>query len=335
MMLAELEVCTSVSDYLDLARRTIHEAGRMHDGAAVFRVLERFATDSESKQDRLGEVAASFLEAQCTGEGLEPVLERVAHAEGGDQVRAVQILALVGEPIVAPVLDRMSTFPERLRRERLAPLVLALGERAVPELMRRLEQPDREGSRSAALLLGMLQHPASISRLAELSVDPDAALRDEASRALARIGSDDAVVALARGLRGRSPEIAIATAHQLAATSNAQAVGPLGHALERALEAKDVPLAKELLRALGRLGRPEANVIFGSVMRRKSGIGSRWMRDVKVAAASALATVPGDQAVALLAEALQARDDALRRAAQRALDRRAESVSRAVPGALR
>jgi HEAT repeat protein len=105
-------------------------------------------------------------------------------------------------------------------------------------------------------------------------------------------------------------------------------VAPLGHALERALEAKDVEIAKEILRALGRLGRPEANSIFGSVMRRKAGLTGRWLKDIKVAAASALSTVPGDQAVALLAEASQSRDEPLRKAAQRALDRRAEAVTR-------
>lgn len=335
MLLAELEVCETPSDYQDLARRSLVEAERMRENSAVVRVLERFAGDAESKQNRVQDVAASLLERFSTGDALGSLLDRVAHAEGGEQVRAVQILALVGEPIVAPVLDRMAAFPERIRRERLAPLVLALGERCVPELMRRLDLSDRGASRSAALLLGMLQHPAAIPRLAELSLDADLALRDEAGKALVRIGGDDAVAALARGLRDKSAEVAIAAAHHLAATSSAQAVAPLGHALERALGAKDVNLAKELLRALGRLGRPEANSIFGSLMRRKSGLGSRWMRDVKIAAASALATVPGDQAVALLAEALQTRDDALRRAAQRALDRRAESVSRAVPGALR
>lgn len=132
---------------------------------------------------------------------------------------------------------------------------------------------------------------------------------------------------LVRGLRG-DRAVAISAVQHLAGTASARAVAPLGHALERALEAKDVELAKEILRALGRVGRPEANVIFGAVMRRRAGLTSRWLKDVKVAAASALATVPGDQAVALLAEALQSRDEPLRRAAQRALDRRAEAVAR-------
>lgn len=334
LLLAELEVCDSAGSYLDLARRAVREAERVRGGDALYRVVDRLAGDIESKHDRLHEIAGSLLESLCGGDALAPLLERVAHAEGAEQVRAAQILALVGEPIAARVLDRLPSFPERIRRERMFPLILALGERAVPELLQRLARPDREDSRFAALLLGMLQHPAAVTRLAELLAEPDANLREDAAKALVRIGSEDAVAALARGLRGDGAS-AIATAHHLAATSSPRAVGPLSHALERALDAKDANLAKELLRALGRLGRPEANTAFGALMRRKSGLGSRWMRDVKIAAATALATVPGDQAVALLAEALESRDDGLRRAAQRALDRRAESVSRAAPGALR
>ena len=173
----------------------------------------------------------------------------------------------------------------------------------------------------------MLQHPAAVPRLADLATGPDPLLREEAARALVRIGSEDAVAGLARGLRGERAA-AISCVQHLAGTASAKAVAPLGHALERALEAKDVELAKEIVRALGRLGRPEANVIFGALMKRKAGLTSRWLKDVKVAAASALGTVPGDQAVALLAEAIQSRDEPLRRAAQRALDRRAEAVAR-------
>ena len=67
-------------------------------------------------------------------------------------------------------------------------------------------------------------------------------------------------------------------------------------------------------------------------MRRKAGFSGRWLRELKGAAASALATGPGDQAVARLAEALALRDDALRRAAQRALERRAQAGTGAAPG---
>jgi HEAT repeat protein len=326
-LLGELAHCDSTASYLDLARRAITEAERARDAEATYRVLDAIAQHVESKEQRLGEVARSFLLSLCTGDALRDLLERTARGDGAEQVRSAQILTLVGEPAAAAVLDRMPAYPELVQRERLVPLLLALGERAVPELMQRLARPEREIARSAAHILGMLQHPGAVPPLAELAAGADPVLREEAARALVRIGSEEAVSALASGLRGER-SVAISAVQHLAGTASVKAVAPLGHALERALDAKDVDLAKEILRALGRVGRPEANAIFGSVMHRKAGLTGRWLRDVKVAAASALATVPGDQAVALLAEALQARDEPLRKAAQRALDRRAEAVAR-------
>jgi hypothetical protein len=326
-LLGELRDCAGTASYLDLARRAITEAERARDAEATYRVLDALAQHVEMKEHRLAEIARSFLMSLCQGDALRDLLERTARGSGVEQVRSAQILMLVGEPAAAAVLDRMPAYPELVQRERLVPLMLALGERAVPELMQRLVRPEREIARSSAHILGMLQHPGAVQPLAELAAGTDPVLREEAARALVRIGSEDAVNALAGGLRGERA-VAISAAQHLAGTASALAVGPLGHALERALEAKDVDLAKEILRALGRVGRPEANAIFGSVMRRRAGLTGRWLKDVKVAAASALATVPGDQAVALLAEALQSRDEPLRKAAQRALDRRAEAVAR-------
>ncbi|HEU4430645.1 MAG TPA: HEAT repeat domain-containing protein [Myxococcota bacterium] len=327
LLLRELTDCTNLTSYLELTRRAVTEAERARDAGELFRVIDALAEHAETKESRLAEVARTFLGSLCQGGALSDLLERAARGAGTEQVRAAQILALAGEPVAAMVLDRMPAYPEIVQRERLVPLLLALGERAVPELMQRLERPDRDASRAAVHVLGMMQHPGAVARLAELGVGADPLLREEAARALVRIGTEDAVNGLARGLRGDRGVIISAVQH-LGATGNARAVTPLGHALERALEAKDVELAKEILRALGRVGRPEANVIFGSVMRRKAGLTGRWLKDVKVAAASALSTVPGDQAVALLAEALESRDEPLRKAAQRALDRRAEAVAR-------
>ena len=52
------------------------------------------------------------------------------------------------------------------------------------------------------------------------------------------------------------------------------------------------------------------------------------LRELKLAAAAALAGIPGDDAVGALAQAAQARDAQLRRAAQTALDRRAQALAR-------
>ncbi|HEY8120149.1 MAG TPA: HEAT repeat domain-containing protein [Myxococcota bacterium] len=327
LLLGELAECDSTASYLDLARRAVTEAERARDANAVYRVLDAMALHVETKEQQLGNVAQSFLASLCQGDALRDLLERAARGVGAEPVRAAQILAAVGEPAAAALLDRMPAYPEPVQRERLIPLVLSLGERAVPELLRRLDGPETDEVRSAIHLLGMMQHPGAVPQLADLAGGTEPVLREEAGRALVRIGTEDAVAGLARGLRGERAVVISAVQH-LAGTASAKAIAPLGHALERALEAKDVELSKEILRALGRIGRPEANVVFGALMRRKPGLTGRWLRDIKVTAASALSTVPGDQAVALLAEALQSRDEPLRKAAQRALDRRAEAVAR-------
>jgi HEAT repeat protein len=326
-MLDELGGCESPSAYIDGMRRAVTEAERARDADVMFRVISVLAEHVETKEPRVSDSARDFLAPLAMGPALSDLLERAARGSGADQVRAAQILVLVGEPAAAAVLDRMPAYPESLQRERIIPLLLALGERAAPELLNRLERPDPAIARSAAHVLGMLQHPAAVPRLSDLAVGADPLLREEAARALVRIGTEDAVAGLARGLRSER-SVVISSVQHLAGTASPKAVAPLGHALERALEAKDVELAKEVVRALGRLGRPEANGIFGSLMHRKAGITGRWLKDVKVAAATALSSVPGDQAVTLLAEALQSRDEPLRKAAQRALDRRAEAVSR-------
>jgi len=326
-LLSELDECASPSSYIDGMRRAVTEAERARDADVMFRLIGVLAEHVETKEQRLSESARGFLTPLVMGPALSDLLERTARGSGTEQVRAAQVIALVGEPAAAAVLDRMPAYPEPIQRERIIPLLLALGERAAPELLNRLDRPDTAIARSAAHVLGMLQHPAAVPRLSDLAVGADPVLREEAARALVRIGTEDAVAGLARGLRSER-SVVISSVQHLAGTASPKAVAPLGHALERALETKDIELAKEIVRALGRLGRPEANVIFGSLMHRKAGLTGRWLKDVKVAAATALSSVPGDQAVTLLAEALQSRDEPLRKAAQRALDRRAEAVAR-------
>jgi HEAT repeat protein len=150
-------------------------------------------------------------------------------------------------------------------------------------------------------------------------------VREEALRALLRVGSDAAIGVLARALDSTTPGLALSALQGLGSTGSARAVGPLQRALERALEARDVPHGKEVIRALGRIGRAEAGRALVSLLERRVRIGGGWLRELKSAAVAALAGIPGDEAVAALAQAAQARDTQLRRAAQTALDRRAQA----------
>jgi HEAT repeat protein len=97
--------------------------------------------------------------------------------------------------------------------------------------------------------------------------------------------------------------------------------------MQKAVEARKVETAREAIRALGRLARPEATQPLADLLLSKSLLARRRLRELKVAAASALGRIPGDDAVGALAQAARSRDRQLRRAAQTALDRRGQALS--------
>jgi hypothetical protein len=99
-------------------------------------------------------------------------------------------------------------------------------------------------------------------------------------------------------------------------------------ALRRAVGRRRYDFATELVRALGRLGRPEAAADLAALLGHRGLRYRAAWRELKLAAAAALGRVPGDAAVSALGEAARSRDPQVRRAAQSALERRAAALAR-------
>ncbi len=333
-LLRQLDVCTSAGRYLDLGRRVTLLAERAFDEGgsdACFRVSSRLAAHAHAKTSaRLRELAKSFLRSLAQGARLRDVLARALRAGDEADREADQVLLALGELAAAALLDAAAALEGGKERERLVALLVALADHALPVVAERLRPDDPPPrARAAARIAGELQHADLVPPLASLLSASDRGVREEAARALARMGSDAAVDALARALGSEAPGLAGIALHGLAGSGSPRAVPPLHQALEAAIEARDLTRAKELIRALGRLGRPEAADGLVGVLERRVRLGGGWLRELKSAAVAALAAVPGDDAVAALAQAAQARDTQLRRAAQNALDRRAQARARA------
>jgi len=333
-LLRQLDACTSASVYQDLVRRATLLATRaFEEGRSdeLHRASVLLATHAHGKENPvLRELAGSFLRSLLQGPRLVALVTRVVRDLDEGELEASQVLLALGDAAVPVLLDAAISLEGNTERERLGRLVMTLGERALSAVLERLHpHEDAPRVRAAARIAGELQHPSVVAPLVDLVEVEDRAVRDEAVRALVRVGSDEAVAALA-GLLDRETEgVALAAVHGLGSTGNARAVPHLERELGRAIAARDVPRAKEAIRALGRLGRPEAAMALVALVERRVRLGGGWLRELKAVAVSALAAVPGDEAVAALAQAAQARDTQLRRAAQTALDRRAQARARA------
>ena len=330
VLLRQLDECETNSAYQDLARRAVHSAerawleGRREE---VFPVFVRLAGHAQAKRaDHSRELAQSFLRSIVQGERLEYVIQRALRGLDVADLDANQVLLALGEASVPALLDVATSLERGVERDRLAALVVTFGERALPAILDRLaERGAPQKLRAAIRVAGELQHPDVVPRLRGLLDADDRSVREEALRALVRVGSDAAINALAKALESNTPGLALAALQGLGSTGSARAAEPLRRALHHALEERDVPRGKEVIRALGRLGRPEAGPALVSLIERRVRLGGGWLRELKSAAVTALASIPGDEAVAALAQAAQARDSQLRRAAQTALDRRAQA----------
>jgi HEAT repeat protein len=332
-LLRQLEACTSAAAYQDLAHRATLLAGRAFDegrSEECHRTALLLATHAHgSESARLRELAESFLRSLLHGPRLDALVARVAHGLEEGDLEASQVLLALGDSAVPALLDAAISLESNPERERLGKVVMTLGERALSAVIERLHaREDVPRARAAAKIAGELQHPSVVAPLMGLLEAEDRGVREEAVRALVRVGSDEAVAALAELLGSETEGVSLAALHGLGSTGNVRAVPHLERELGRAVAAREVPRAKEAIRALGRLGRPEAAMALVALVERRVRLGGGWLRELKAVAVSALAAVPGDEAVAALAQAAQARDTQLRRAAQTALDRRAQARAR-------
>jgi HEAT repeat protein len=332
-LLREMDDCDDRGEYGEITRRVVITAerlsseGRFDDSYRVILELARHASDDSKRPESQAQLAAECLSGLATGERLQDLIDRACAPGAEASVRATQALLQLGEEVVPALLEAAERERDPGRRGQMHGILIAMGEKTLPALLDAMEGSEAGPARSAIRIAGESQNPGAVPRLAEILVSESAELRDEAGKALVRIGDPSALDALISVLNSDIAGVPALAAYCLAASANPRAVDPLLHAMHEAIRLRQVEFAREAIRALGRLARPEATEALAELLLRKSMVNRRRLRELKVVAASALGRIPGDEAVGALAQAAQSRDSQLRRAAQTALDRRAEALT--------
>jgi hypothetical protein len=334
-LLVEFEECEGNAPYARLGERILSLAreraqnGSLEEGYRAIVTFCAHAGDERKRNPHHRETANLLLGQLVRGAHLADLLRRAGDASPETSLPAAQVLLHRGEAVAGDLLQAVHAEPDAGRRERLAGVLVSLGERAAQPILEALDASDPRLARSAVRLAGELQNPRSVPRLEQLLAQGPAALRPEVARALARLGAPEAFQALARAVESPTPDVANAAALALAATGEKRALAPLVRSLRRALARGEVESARELIRALGRLGRAEAAPELAELLRQRSLFQRARLRELQAAAAAALAKLPGDVAYGALAQAARSRDERIRRAAQDGLDRRAAPAAAA------
>ena len=328
-LLSQLDECDDDESYRELARHLATLAERMvGEGQldAALRVLVRLAhhTGDDAKRSfAQRESADGFLGQLARGALLHHLIERAVDASASASLEATAALRVLGARVAAVVLDRLEQESDPERRGRLAGVMIAMGDEAVPVLVDAMVQGSKRRMRTAVRLAGETQNPRLVACLREVLLSGESEVSREAARALVRVGDVTSLDVLAEALHSVRPEVTALAAYSLGSTGRVLAVAPLQDALARALDRGDLALAREVVRALGRLARPEAAPALVAVLERGGFFTRRKLREVQLAAVAALGQTPGPEAEAALERLVRGRDARLREAAVAALRRTA------------
>ncbi|HEX2485895.1 MAG TPA: HEAT repeat domain-containing protein [Myxococcota bacterium] len=331
-LLRELAGCEDDFQYHDLARRAEGLAAALADEGHVelgYRALTLFAHhagDDGKRSPLQRDAAADHLQRLASGARLAELIDRACSPEADTSLSATQVLMRLGGRVVPVLFRAAERESDPTRRGHLHGILIAMGDAALPEVLRAMESDEPGAVRAGIRLAGEMQSPRAVEPLASLLEGDAAPLRQEAAKALVRIGDGRAIDALVRALESPVEGVPGLASYCLGAAGTARAADALAAALRRSLLRRQFPFATELVRALGRLGRPEPVRELAALSRRGGLRNRRALRELRVAAVTALGRLPGDEAVAALAECARSRDAHVRRAAEHALERRASAA---------
>jgi hypothetical protein len=331
-LMRELGECEDDFQYREIARRAELLAAALADeghGDAAYRALVTFARhggDDGKRTPLQRDAAMDHLARLATGSRLADLVDRACAPEAESSLEATQVLLRLGSHVVPLLFRAAEREADPSRRGQIHGILIAMGDAALPEVLRAFESGELPAVRAATRLAGELQDPRAVAPLVALLEGGEASLRQEAAKALVRIGDPRAVEALVRGLESSVEGVPQLAAFCLGASASGRAGEALLGALRRAVGRRNYEFATELVRALGRLGRPEPTRDLVALLGHRGLRRRKAWRELKLAAAAALGRIPGDEAVAGLAQAARSRDPQLRRAAESALERRAAAL---------
>lgn len=329
-LLRDLTDCDDDHRYRDLVRQVVFSAqslisqGVADEGYRVLRVLATHAGDDAKRTFAQRESATEGLAQIAQGVVLDDLVKRACDLSADVSLHATSVLRELGCRCVPRVLDQLEVEMDSERRARLTGVLLAMGEEVTPALAEAIATGSKRRQRLALRLAGESQNPRLVGNLREAMLGGQDEVSREAAQALLRVGDVSSLEALAEGLASPRASVVGFAAFSLGSCGRVLAVAPLSAALDRAVAAQQLPLARELVRALGRLGRSEAAPAIAAVLQHGGFFQRRKLRDLKLAAITALASLPGRVANDALARASRSSDSQLRQTAALAVKRRTQ-----------
>lgn len=225
---------------------------------------------------------------------------------------AVDVLRRLGAEATEVLMELLVESDSMPERRGLFTAITRMAE-GTDIIAHHLDHPAWYVVRNAAELCGELQLTGSVPSLARVARHPDERVRKSVVAALVKIGAREGLEALARVLKDPSPAIRL----QVLGSLDGHWGRPLAMSLAALLETEDhSEVVREALRALGRIGTPDA---LQALQRAATGGNPRLTRRQQLQAIEALG-LAGPAAAGILRGLAQGGDREITEGATKALE---------------
>ena len=217
-------------------------------------------------------------------------------ATGKQRDLAIDVLRRLGSDATEILMDLL-VETEAMAERRGYFSALTRMEDGTEIIIHHLDHPTWYVVRNAAELCGEMRLAKSVAKLSQHVTHPDERVRKSVAVALSRIGTPEVLEPLSRMLKDSSPAIRVSVLGNLEGSKSR----PLAMPLAALLESEEHPDAqREILRALGRIGTPDALLALRRVAQ---GEVRRLPKRLRLQAIESLAGVgtPGTQILRTLA----------------------------------
>jgi hypothetical protein len=295
--------------------------GDFEGAHALLAVLVREASQEASSAHRQHAMIA--LDMLAAGSMLQHLVTHLAAIDDVQFQRIQTMCVSMGEVLVRPLAEAISTEQRNRTRERLTAILIAFGAVGRRTIERLKSSANAAVRRTAIRLMREFGGSDALPELTELLDDAEPQVQREAVRAILNIATDDAYNVLRQALATGTAQSRDAIMQSISVLRDERAA-PLFVYILRHVDHRG-PLASIYLRAiesLGLLRDPEGVAPLREALYRGEWWAPRRTATMRAAAAAALAKIGTPDAHAVLDEASHARSRGVRGAARATVARR-------------
>lgn len=271
------------------------------DFQTLQKTLSRWTSFMNSDRSKTTLLTEKFLSSQLQPSFIADMLNSVPIWHNEKYAEICDYLAEVGEPYVAPLIERLGEEKDKVLRKTWMTLLLELGNTAHPAILESLEDERWYLVRNLLVIMGQQKGVIPPKTLLKLCKHPHPEVRCEALGIMFRVNPSTANRLLVRELEEENPQTLTMLIPLTAMSHNDKVINRLNRLLEtEPLTEDNLNIKLNILAGLASAPQPGCLLSIMRLVSRKEFFINRIRKQLKSAASDTLRAYPRNQVISLL-----------------------------------